>query len=88
MVRQCRIDWILFLNNSLWGNVSFFITRDTCSVFRLLREKNCKDLLNSSNSTNKRDLTNNFNELVTDILLSCRVLLHNNQSARKPVTIT
>lgn len=51
-------------------------------------KKNCKNLLNSSNSTNKRDLTNNFNELVTDILLSCRVLLHNNRSARKPVTIT
>ena len=81
---QCRIDWILFLN------LPFFITRDTCSVFRFLREKkkNCKSLLNSSNSTNKRGLINNFNELVTDILLSCRVLLHNNQSARKPVTIT
>ena len=84
VVGQCRIDWILFLN------LPFFITRDTCSVFRFLREKkkNCKSLLNSSNSTNKRGLTNNFNELVTDILLSCRVLLHNNQSARKPVTIT
>lgn len=85
MVGQCRIDWILFLN------LPFFITRDTCSVFRFLREKkkkNCKSLLNSSNSTNKRGLTNNFNELVTDILLSCRVLLHKNQSARKPVTIT
>lgn len=84
VVGQCRIDWILFLN------LPFFITRDTCSVFRFLREKkkNCKSLLNSSNSTNKRGLANNFNELVTDILLSCRVLLHNNQSARKPVTIT
>ena len=42
VVGQCRIDWILFLN------LPFFITRDTCSVFRFLRKKKKKKIVKVS----------------------------------------